>query len=303
MKNLLPPCLLPGDEIRIVSPSGAIDFEYIDGAKRVLSSWGLNPTEGTFARGKYGRFAGTAEERLADLQEALDNPKVKAVLCSRGGYGLVQIVDKIDFSAFYCQPKWLIGFSDITVLHHALTACGVCSLHSIMAKHLCELPQDSRPVSRLKQILFTDEFPEYTLPPHALNRQGRAEGRLVGGNLSVLYGLRGTPFDLDYRNAVLFIEDVGERPYHVDRMIQNLRLGGVFSQLSGLIVGQFSDAEEDPQMGMTVYESIRRAVDGYDFPVCFDFPVGHVPENLPLVVGSKVCLNVSESTIFKLFHP
>ena len=285
-----------GEEIRIISPSGFIQPEYIDGAKNVLSDWGLNPTEGKYAREQYGRFAGTQEQRIHDLQEALDDPNVKAVLCSRGGYGLAQIIDKIDFSLFQKNPKWLIGFSDITVLHNAISALGICSLHGIMAKHLTELPPDSQSVTQLKNILF-GELPAYTIPPHPLNKQGKAKGNLIGGNLSVLMGLRGTRFDLNYQNNILFIEDVGEKPYHIDRMMQNLRLSGVLSQLSGLIVGQFSDLEEDPLMSATIYELIYNAVKEYDIPVCFDFPVGHVDENLPLIVNTDVCLDVLEENV------
>ena len=303
IKNLSATPILPlhkmrgvGEEVRIISPSGFIQPEYIDGAKSVLSDWGLNPTEGKFAREQYGRFAGTQEQRISDLQEALDDPNVKAILCSRGGYGLAQIIDKIDFSSFQKNLKWLIGFSDVTVLHNAVSALEICSLHGIMAKHLTELPPDSQPVIQLKNILF-GELPTYIIPAHPLNKQGKTEGKLVGGNLSVLMGLRGTRFDLNYQNNILFIEDVGEKPYHIDRMMQNLRLSGILSQLSGLIVGQFSDSEEDTLMSATICELIYDAVKEYDIPVCFDFPVGHVNENLPLIVNADVCLDVLEENV------
>ena len=290
---MFPKFLQIGDEIRILSPSGYVQPEYIDGAKRVLSDWGFNPTEGKFAREQCGRFAGTQEQRAHDLQEALDDLNVKAILCSRGGYGLAQIIDKIDWSSFQKNPKWIIGFSDISVLHNAASALGICSLHSIMAKHLTELFANSQPVIQLKNILL-GELPVYALSSHPLNKAGKAEGKLVGGNLSVLMGLRGSRFDLNYENNILFIEDVGEKPYHIDRMIQNLRLSGVFSQISGLIVGQFSDSEEDSLMLATIYELIYNAVKEYDIPVCFDFPVGHVDENLPLIVNANICLDISK---------
>ncbi len=289
-----PQFLHTNDQIRIVSPSGSINPEYIDGAKKVLTDWGLNVTEGEFARSEYGRFAGTPEQRIHDLQSALDDPEVKAILCSRGGYGMAQIIDKLDFTRFIASPKWLIGFSDITILHNAINNLGVASIHGIMAKHLAELSSAGLdPVSRLNDILF-GKLPHYTIPHHALNRDGIATGNLIGGNLSVLMGLRGSRFDLPYSGNILFIEDLAEKPYHVDRMMQNLRFSGALAQLSGLVVGQFSDCDEDPMMMQTISEIISEAVSEYDYPVCFNFPAGHVEYNLPLVLGTKTELNVNE---------
>ena len=290
---MLPPFLKPNDQIRIISPSGAIDTVYIDGAKKILESWNLQVTEGTFARSEYGRFAGTKMQRLNDLQLAFDDPEVKAILCSRGGYGVAQIIDKIDFSKFSNHPKWLIGFSDITILHNAISNLGVASIHGIMAKHLTELPIDSEQMIALKKILFGEQH-SYNISNEQFNKPGTATGKLIGGNLSVLMGLRGSQFDCDYRNAILFIEDIGEKPYHIDRMMQNLRFSGALSQLSGLIVGQFSDCEEDQSMKQTISEIIVDAVSEYSFPVCFNFPAGHVDYNLPLILGTNVKLEVTE---------
>jgi muramoyltetrapeptide carboxypeptidase len=230
------------------------------------------------------------------LQCALDNPNIDAILCSRGGYGLVQIIGKIDFTEFQKKPKWIIGFSDITILHNAVSALGISSLHAIMAKDLTEQSSNSQAVTMLKQILF-GEKPTYTISSHSLNKEGKAVGKLIGGNLAVLMGLRGTSFDLNYKNNILFLEDIGEKPYQIDRMMQNLRLSGVLSQISGLIVGQFNGSEEDPLMMATIYEIIADAVKKYNIPVCFNFPVGHVSENLPLIVNSKVCLDVSSGRV------
>ncbi len=288
-----PPFLQTNDRVRIVSPSGHIDPVYIDGAKRIFTEWGLRPDEGKHAQEKYGRFAGTDEQRTEDLQEALNHPDIKAILCSRGGYGLARIIDRLDFTAFKKNPKWLIGFSDITVLHNAISLQGVNSLHSIMAKHLTVLAPDSQPVIQLRQTLFGN-LPAYSSPVHPLNRPGIVRGKLTGGNLSVLSGLRGSKFDLDFENTILFIEDIAEKPYHIDRMIQNLRLSGAFEKISGLILGQFSDCEEDPFMHGTIHELIYEAVKDYKFPVCFNFPVGHVEENLPLICGADVQLKVTE---------
>ena len=288
-----PPFLKPNDQIRIISPSGLIDPAYIDGAKTILSSWGLQVTEGKSARAEYGRFAGTSVQRIDDLQQALDDENVKAILCSRGGYGIAQIIDKIDFSGFVENPKWLIGYSDITILHNAITNLGIASIHGIMAKHLTEMPVDTETTQQLRKILF-GEMPTYSISQISQNKIGKSKGKLIGGNLSVLMGLRASQFDLDYKNAILFIEDIAEKPYHIDRMIQNLRLGGVLSQLSGLVVGQFSDCDEDPLMMQSIYEIILNAAKDYDFPVCFNFPAGHVDYNLPLIMGANVELEVTE---------
>lgn len=293
---MFPPFLHPGDEIRLVSPSGKIDPEYIDGAKQKLREWGLNPTEGQYARSACGRYAGTVRQRTDDLQSALDDNNVKAVLCTRGGYGLMQIIDKIDFSSFIRNPKWFIGFSDVTVLHGAIAALGISSLHAIMAKHLTELPSESESVSELKNILF-GQLPVYNTPSHLLNIPGVAGGRLIGGNMAVLMGLRYTPFDYSYDNAILFIEDIGEEPYKIDRMMQNLRLSGILSRISALIVGQFNEMEEDLSLDSGVYDSLCEILKPYNIPVCFGFPTGHVDYNLPLIVNAGVRLEVSEEGV------
>lgn len=293
---MIPPYLQPNNEIRIVSPSGTIDSKYIDGAKHLLENWGLQVSEGEFARTEYGRFAGTSEQRKADLQNALDDENVRAILCSRGGYGLAQIIDSLDFSKFIEHPKWLIGFSDITILHNEISNLGIASIHGIMAKHLTELNQHDVPVQSLKKILF-GEMPDYTIPAMHQNRVGTAEGTLIGGNLSVLMGLRGSKFDFNYENKILFIEDIAEKPYHIDRMMQNLRFSGALAKLSGLIVGQFSDCEEDVLMKKTIIEIISDAVKNYDYPVCFNFPCGHVDYNLALILGKAVKFNVNSNDV------
>jgi len=291
---MLPSFLQPGDRIHIVSPSGSIDSAFIDGAKKVLASKGFYVTEGKFARGEYGRFAGTVEERIADMQEAMNHPEIKAVLCSRGGYGVSQIIDKIEFSLFQQHPKWLIGFSDITILHAAINRAGIASVHGIMAKHITELPENCEQLNKMLEIL-TGNFPVYTVKGETINKPGKANGVLVGGNLSVLMGLRGTPFEPDYSGKILFIEDIAEKPYHIDRMMQNLRLSGIMDTISGLVVGQFSDCEEDPLMHQTINEIILSAVGTNTYPVCFNFPAGHVDDNLPLIMGNTIQLNVDSS--------
>lgn len=280
--------------IRIISPSGAIDPVYMDGAAERLRRWGYQVSEGLFARGRYGRFAATAEDRLHDIQDALSDPNVDAVLCSRGGYGLQQIIDRLPAIA---SPKPIIGFSDITELHQWSLLNGGVSLHGLMCKHLTELDESADPIRYWQQALAGETL-NYTQPAHPLNRCGEAQGTLIGGNLSVLYGLQATPYSLanvmtkggDY---ILFIEDIGERHYHIDRMMHNLKMSGVLARLAGLVVGQFSDCEDDSSMSCNVYETIRRMVDEYDYPVWIDFPAGHVSYNLPLWFGKPTRLKVT----------
>ena len=291
-------------KIKIVSPSGAIDPQYIDRATDVLRGWGYEVSEAAHARGKVGRFAASDEERVADIAEALTDPAVDMILCARGGYGLQRIIDRI-------PPihKPIIGFSDITALHMLAAQTGQATIHAMMCKGISETKGLSpsscvlHPSSFLQQALAQEPL-HYELPAHPLNRLGKTKGTLVGGNLSVLYGLQGTAYGLNERlrmkderggsPLILFIEDVGERHYHIDRMMNNLRLSGVLANLSGLIVGQFNDCEDDPSMGCTVYETIRHAVEPYHYPVVFNFPAGHVEENMPLYLNAPVEIDVRE---------
>lgn len=283
--------------IRIVSPSGAIDPSYIDGATARLRAWGYKVSEGAHARGRWGRFAGTDEERLADLNEALRDESVDMILCARGGYGLQRIIDRV---AEIKKP--IIGFSDITALHQLSGICHQPSLHGIMCKHIASLPEDSEPMVALRKLL-AGETMEYRWENHPLNRPGVAHAPIVGGNLSVLYGLQGTPYGLSklsYQFPILLIEDIAERHYHIDRMIRNLRLSGVLAHLSGLIVGQFSDCEDDEGMGESVYETIKEAVAEYDYPVLFNAPIGHVEHNVPLWLHRHASIDCGTDSVLRL---
>jgi muramoyltetrapeptide carboxypeptidase len=284
-----------GDKIAIISPAGVVNPEYIEGACQKLKTWGYEPVVGKNALNIYGRYAGTTKERAADLQWALDDEEIKAILCSRGGYGVMQIIENINFEKFKKNPKWLIGFSDITILHSVIFHLNIPSIHGIMAKHIAEKDEDSLPVAALKKLL-QGENPKYNIPVHSLNITGIAEGVLVGGNLSVFYGLRATKWDIQPKGKILFLEDLAEKPYHIDRMMQNLKLSGVLQNISGLIIGQFTEIEEDPLMFKTVYEIIADAVKDYGYPVCFNFPAGHVEENYPLILGEKIKLEVNGQT-------
>lgn len=296
MKIQLPPFLQEGDKVVIVSPSSKIDKLFLNGARKRLESWGLKVAIGKHAGGSCGRYAGTVRQRLKDLQDAMDDPKVKAIFCSRGGYGAVHLVDKIDFTAFRQSPKWLLGFSDITVLHNLFQKNGYASLHSLMARHLTVEPEDDPCASYLKDILFGD-LPVYTCEKHKLNQPGSAQGILRGGNMAVAYGLRGTPYDIPAEGTILFLEDVSERPHAIERMMYNLKLGGVLEKLSGLIIGQFTEYDENCSLGKELYAALSDLVKEYDYPVCFNFPVGHVTHNLPLINGAKVELIVEKKNV------
>lgn len=299
---IFPPFVGKGDRAIILSPSGKIDRNFLNGAVDRLQSWGLEVVVARHAASECGTYAGTVEQRLADFQAALDDERAKVILCSRGGYGAVHLVGKLNFAKFREHPKWLIGFSDITALHNVFQHEGFASLHAPMARHLTVEPADDFCTQALHDILFGQaagavEGFGYTCPAHKLNRRGTAEGILRGGNMAVFYGLRGTPFDIPAENTILFIEDVGERPHAVERMMYNLKLGGVLEQLSGLVVGQFTEYVENKSLGKELYEALADVLADYDFPVCFNFPVGHVAMNVPLVNGAGCVLDVGKKEV------
>jgi muramoyltetrapeptide carboxypeptidase len=296
---ILPPFLKKGDRVAIVSPAGAIDADLVDGAIEVLKTWGLRPEKREYTTAKVGRFAGYDKWRCDDLQKVLDDPTIAAVLCSRGGYGTMRIIDKIDFTLFRKNPKWLIGFSDITVLHADLNQKGYASIHGAMAKAIAHEGNNRESVEALKETLFGNKL-TYTLPSSGYNRRGKASGQLVGGNLSLLYALLGTSFNPIKQGAVLFIEDVSEALYHVDRMLQALRLAGVFERISGLIVGEFSDVAADPSMLNNLETAILEAVGSRNIPVIFDFPAGHGCQNMPLILGANVDIVVGDNVIIEM---
>lgn len=296
---LLPAPLKIKDHAVIVSPSGKIDDNLVYDTVAILEEWGLKTEIGKFALGETGRFSGTLTQRLYDLQTAFDDPSVKLIFCSRGGYGVVHLLDKLDFSFIKKHPKWVIGYSDITALHAALQKNGIASLHGPMAKHFSNEGADNVSVRYTKSIL-TGQPIEYEIPIKGyvdLNRNGTASGRLFGGNLSVFCGLIGTKYLKVPDKGILFIEDTGEAPYKVDRMIHQLKLSGLFSRLSGMFIGQFDGYEEDNQMYTSLLKSIREVINEYDFPVCFNFPVGHVGLNFPLIMGHRAEIAIDDNQV------
>lgn len=295
MKNLLfPPALDNGDKVILLSPSSKIDRRFLDGARKRLESWGLNVKLSKHASGSSSTYSGTLRQRRDDLQEALDDDEARLIFCSRGGYGAIHLIDKLDFTRFRLHPKWIAGYSDITVLHNLLQHEGFASLHAPMARHLTVEEEHDFCTQMMHDLLFGLHPMDYFCPSHPLNRKGEASGILRGGNLSVLYGLRGTPWDLPAPGTILFLEDVNEPPHAIERMMYNLRLGGVLEQLSGLIIGQFTHLQENRTLGKELNEALAELVADYDYPVCFGFPVGHVTQNYPLICGATIQLKVTD---------
>jgi len=295
----MPPYLQPGDTIALVCPAGYMDPERAQTCIDTLRVWGYKVNIGaTLVSHSENYFSGTDEERLTDLQQALDDPSVKAILCGRGGYGLSRIVDRINFSAFRKDPKWIIGFSDVTVLHaHILSNYKIATLHAPMAGAFNDGGADGEYIASLRHAL-EGEKARYTCDVHPLNRKGEAVGLLAGGNLSLLAHLAGTSSDVKTKGKILFLEDVGEYLYNIDRMLYQLKRNGRLDRLAGLIIGGFTDLKDTTRpFGKTVYEIIHDIVREYDYPVCFGFPVSHGKENYALKVGEGYKLKVGKHKV------
>lgn len=297
---IFPSPLTEGDKIAIISPASHILPEYVDGACRTITQLGFLPVVGAHCKGQCGGYSGSIEQRLADFNDALHNPEVKAILCSRGGYGVVHLLEYLSPDDIAENAKWLIGFSDISALHAAMAASGVASIHASMAKHLTKFGADNEATQALFGIL-QGQLPTYRIPAHPFNKPGTVTGTLTGGNMAVLCGLLDTEFDLLSRGDILFIEDVGEEVYKIERMLYNLRLSGVLPMIKGLIVGRFTDYRNPDGNGESMEQMVKRMVEPYDFPVAFDFPVGHVDENMPLIEGAYVTLSVADPVTLQ-FH-
>jgi muramoyltetrapeptide carboxypeptidase len=292
---ITPPYLKRGDKIALVSPARRITPEEALPAIRIFEGWGLQVVEGDHLYDCFNQFAGPDESRLSDLQKALDDDSVRAVICSRGGYGTVRIIDRLDFSRFVQHPKWIAGYSDVTVMHsHIHRHFDIETLHAIMPVNIKDQPGSSQSVTTLKKALFGEPI-AYSIPASPLNRPGMAHGQLIGGNLSILYSLNNTSSDISTRGKILFIEDLDEYLYHLDRMMMNLRRSGKLEDLSGLIVGGMMKMHDNSvAFGKSAAEIIAEAVNDYPYPVCFDFPAGHLDDNRALVLGREVIFEVSD---------
>ncbi len=293
-----PPFLKLNDKVIIVSPSGKISSVLVDNTIGILQNWGLEVLTSDNALKESGSYSGCIEQRFEDLQAAMDDPEIKLIFCSRGGYGAIHLLDQLNFDKIKKNPKWMIGFSDITALHSTFQAHGLMSIHGPMAKHFSDEGESDLSVLYTKMAL-TGRPLKYTIPVESsyLNREGKANGTIIGGNLSVFTSMIGSKFIKVPKNGILFLEDIGEKPYKVDRMIYQLKISGIFSKIKGLIIGQFTDYEEDSNMYASLYESMFSVVKEFSFPVCFDFPVGHTKTNLPMIMGGDATLTVGRESI------
>ncbi len=295
----IPPYLKKGDTIGILAPAGYMPLEKMQTSIDVLESWGYNIVMGTTTHSSSDNyFSGTDAERLSDLQAMLDDKSTHAIFCARGGYGLSRIIDKLSFKKFRKSPKWIIGFSDVTVLHsHIFSNYKIVTLHAPMAAAFNDGEFNNPYIVSLKHAL--EGVPAiYESDGHPFNQFGEAKGVLVGGNLCLLAHLVGSRSELNTNNKILFLEDVGEYLYNIDRMMLQLKRAGKFKKLAGLIIGGFTDCKDtDRPFGKEAYDIIFEQVKEYDFPVCFGFPVSHERENYALKVGGHYTLTVKEGEV------
>lgn len=291
---ITPAPIKPGDKIRIVSPAGKIEEKHVLPAVEWLEKQGYEVELGQHVFAQHFQFAGTDEQRLEDLQAAFDDSECSAIICSRGGYGTVRIIDKLDFAQLLTKPKWLVGFSDITILHSHLNKLGVATIHGVMPRYF--FTSDGLPSEDLNSMmkLIKAEGINYSINSTEFNRIGKAKAELIGGNLSIMTSLQGTTYDIETDGKILFLEDIDEFLYHTDRMIHQLKLSGKLNNLAGLILGDFTDMKDNESpFGKTVHEIILNATKEFDYPVCFGFPGGHDKKNLALTFGEKWTMNVS----------
>ena len=287
-----------GDTISIIAPSGVLkDYDkYMDKSISLMESWGLNVVLGSNIYDSYGHFSSSDANRQKDFQNAIDDNKIKAIWCARGGYGAMRIIDKINYDNLLKHPKWVIGYSDITAIHNDIHNLGVESLHGVMSKSLEDISVDDESIKKLKDVIFGKGELYYVIESNKYNITGEASGKLVGGNLTLLQSLLESKSSIDTTNKIIFIEEVGEYLYHIDRMLHSLKRADYFSKCSGLIVGDFTDIRKnETEFGKNLYEIINEIVKEYNFPVIYGFPAGHGQKNLPLIFGRNIEINVSKN--------
>jgi len=291
----LPEKLKIGDKIGVISTARKITLDELAPAIKTIESWELKVELGSNLFEADNQFSGTIEQRSTDLQTMIDDDSIKAILCARGGYGTVQIIDNIDFSKLKNKPKWIVGYSDVTVLHSHLNKLGIASLHATMPINFKTNAKES--LASLKNGLFGNEN-NILCGPHPFNKFGKVEAEIVGGNLSILYSLLGSNSDVDTDGKILFIEDLDEYMYHVDRMMINLKRNGKLKNLKALIIGGMSDMNDNTiPFGKTAEEIILEYIKEFDFPVCFNFPAGHLDDNRTLVFGKECTLEINENGV------
>lgn len=287
-----PDFLQKGDQVVLVSPAGRVTTEDIYPALKVFEQWGLVVKIAPHVFSTHHRFAGTDQERLSDIQLALNDVNIKAIFCTRGGYGSIRIIDKLDFHSFILQPKWLVGFSDITIFHCYFNMRLKCeSIHGVMPRSISNHIASKTAIESLRKALFGEPI-RYQVPASPLNIFGKATGEVIGGNLATLLSLSGTAAGYTTKGKILFIEDVGEPIHNIDRMLKTLKLSGKLASLKALIVGSFTHINVEPYFGKTVEELIYDTVVDYGYPVVFNFPTGHTAENYALYIGRKATIKV-----------
>lgn len=297
---ITPPYLQKGDTIAIVAPAGILTNrkEVIAKAKALAESWGLHVVYGEHLFESAGHFSATDAERAEDFQKALDNPNIKAVWAGRGGYGTVRILDRLDFSKFIEHPKWVIGYSDITALHSHIHTLGIETIHAMMGTSLGEDPNEIiQTVSSFKKTLFGEKL-SYSLVSVKENRIGNGKGQIIGGNLALLASMLGSSSEMNADGKILFIEEVGEYKYSIDRMLQSLKRAGFFEKCKGLIVGDISNIKTNStKWGSSIEQLIYDVVSEYDFPIVYQFPAGHEPDNRALILGRTIEMSVTKKGV------
>lgn len=290
--------LKKNDTIGIIAPAGFIkESESINQAVKVLKNWGFKVKLAKHLFNKHHHFAGTDKERIEDFQVFLDDKNIKVIWCVRGGYGSIRIIDKLDFSKFKKHPKWIIGYSDITIFHHACFKFGIESIHSFMPTSTGTFLNCPTAIENFKNLLFGRNL-EYTIPLNKYNKLGKVTGKIIGGNLTILTSLLGSNYALNTKKSILFIEEIGEYKYQIDRMLRSLDLNGYFKNCNALILGGFTNIKvNDPLFGESVEEIILNIVAKYDIPVCFDFPAGHIANNQPIIFGRNVCIEATNNSV------
>ena len=288
----IPAYLQKGDTVAIVCTARSFTRDEAQEAVLLFESWGLNIVFGSTIDINANQLGGTDEQRTDDLQRMMDDNSIKAIWIARGGYGTVRIIDQLDFSKFIQNPKWVIGFSDITVLHSHIHNLGIATLHAIMPYSVPKALTEAK--ETLRQALFNEDY-QIEIPSNSSNKTGNAEGLLVGGNLSIIYSLLGSKSSINTKNKILYLEDLDEYLYHIDRMFYNLKRNGYFDDLNGLIIGGMTDMHDNQiPFGYDVKQIVLDITKEFGFPVCFEFPAGHIPDNRALKLGTKVRLEVNE---------
>ncbi|CAL2102505.1 Muramoyltetrapeptide carboxypeptidase [Tenacibaculum sp. 190130A14a] len=298
-----PPYLAKGDTIAIVAPAGILKNRkhVIDKAKELAESWGLKVVYGEHMFNQNHHFAGTDEERCEDFQKALDNPNIKAIWSARGGYGSVRILDRLDFTKFLERPKWIIGYSDITAFHNHIHNLGVETLHAMMGTSMQDQVTDiEHTITTFKKALFGEGL-SYKIPSSKYNRKGNVQGELVGGNIAILASMLGSNSQISTKGKILFIEEIGEYKYSIDRMLQSLKRAGYFNGVKGIVVGDMTKIKKNTTPWGSSIEQLVLDVVPEDIPVLFDFPAGHEPDNRALIMGRGVILDINETTSNVIF--